>query len=277
MNDFDIQIFNQFHLTNFQCGKCRALLDIDAVHIDNGYDLNPDDWDRVAGRCPVCNVEYVTEREEPSLDKKDALRQYAKSDLSVWEYKYADDKLWNHARNLADISLGVKPVAIEEVRYFATLRTLFFAIIAAKKFIHFTTYGLSQTLYGALRLKSQEIEIRGIASHIYPKFAEKIKKDASTGECDSLELIIYEQSDDPMEWQNSPHQKMIVIDGLLAFKGSANMTEEAWRKAGRGLELVESVTKVREVAELNNKCFSPIWAKHSEFGTRINLPRYRRS
>jgi phosphatidylserine/phosphatidylglycerophosphate/cardiolipin synthase-like enzyme len=50
-----------------------------------------------------------------------------------------------------------------------------------------------------------------------------------------------------------PHQKLIMIDGRLAFKGSANLTERSWRNAGRGRHHVEAVTNVAEVIALHNK------------------------
>ena len=68
-----------------------------------------------------------------------------------------------------------------------------------------------------------------------------------------------------------PHQKLIVIDGLLAFKGSANLTQTAWRSAENNMDVVEIVTDVDEVIKLHNRYFSPIWAKMSEVGDSIEI------
>jgi phosphatidylserine/phosphatidylglycerophosphate/cardiolipin synthase-like enzyme len=57
----------------------------------------------------------------------------------------------------------------------------------------------------------------------------------------------------------APHQKLVVIDGLLAFKGSANLTTTAWRKARKQHELIEVVTNPAEVMRLNNIYFSRSW------------------
>ncbi len=54
---------------------------------------------------------------------------------------------------------------------------------------------------------------------------------------------------------------MIIIDGLLAFKGSANLTLSGWRKAAQGRDVIELVTDLKEVVDLNNRYFSPIWAE----------------
>ena len=68
-----------------------------------------------------------------------------------------------------------------------------------------------------------------------------------------------------------PHQKLIVIDGLLAFKGSANLTLTAWRKAQSGYNELEAVTNMENVINLHNRCFSAIWAKLSEYGNIIAI------
>jgi len=72
-------------------------------------------------------------------------------------------------------------------------------------------------------------------------------------------------------WHEAPHQKLIVIDGLVAFKGSANLTLNGWRKATRGLDHVEVVTNVNEVIDLHNRLFSPVWASFSKVGAAIRI------
>jgi hypothetical protein len=58
---------------------------------------------------------------------------------------------------------------------------------------------------------------------------------------------------------DAPHQKLIVVDGLFAFKGSTNLTNRAIRKADQGLDLNESVTNFQRVTDLNNRYFAPVW------------------
>jgi hypothetical protein len=62
-----------------------------------------------------------------------------------------------------------------------------------------------------------------------------------------------------------------VIDGLVAFKGSANLTLTGWRKAMKGLDHVEVVTNVTEVIDLHNKLFSPVWAQFSKIGDAVRI------
>lgn len=50
-----------------------------------------------------------------------------------------------------------------------------------------------------------------------------------------------------------------MIDGLIAFKGSANLTRSAWRKATEQREMIEAVTDPGEIAKLHNRYFSKVW------------------
>lgn len=72
------------------------------------------------------------------------------------------------------------------------------------------------------------------------------------------------------QWHEAPHQKLIVVDGLLAFKGAANLTLTGWRKAAKGLDHVEVVTKTEEIIDLHNRLFAPVWAQRSGMGPTID-------
>lgn len=58
---------------------------------------------------------------------------------------------------------------------------------------------------------------------------------------------------------DAPHQKLLIIDGLVAFKGSTNLTNAGPRRADRALDISEAVTDFAEVTDLNNKYFAPVW------------------
>jgi phosphatidylserine/phosphatidylglycerophosphate/cardiolipin synthase-like enzyme len=73
------------------------------------------------------------------------------------------------------------------------------------------------------------------------------------------------------KWDKLPHQKLVVIDGLMGFKGSANLTQTAWRKAEIGYDEIEVVTDVEKVINLHNRYFSPVWADLSEYGDTIMI------
>jgi phosphatidylserine/phosphatidylglycerophosphate/cardiolipin synthase-like enzyme len=98
--------------------------------------------------------------------------------------------------------------------------------------------------------------VRGIVANVDERMLDEftlLKNEAPSGYFDIIPLLRREP------WQDFPHQKLLVVDGLLAFKGSANLTLNGWRKAARGLEHIEAVTTVNEVIDLHNKLFSPVW------------------
>lgn len=68
-----------------------------------------------------------------------------------------------------------------------------------------------------------------------------------------------------------PHQKILVIDVLIAFKGSANLTLSGWRKAANGREFLEIVTNIDDVIDLNNRFFSPVWADLNNIHNEIEM------
>lgn len=57
----------------------------------------------------------------------------------------------------------------------------------------------------------------------------------------------------------------------MTFKGNANLTQTAWRKAGISYDEVEVITNVEKVIELHNRYFSPVWADLSQYGNTITI------
>jgi hypothetical protein len=68
---------------------------------------------------------------------------------------------------------------------------------------------------------------------------------------------------------DEPHHKIVIIDGLIAFKGLANLTHTAWRSLSNGMDILEVVTETDEVIKLHNYFFSPLWAKRSNVKDEI--------
>ena len=56
-------------------------------------------------------------------------------------------------------------------------------------------------------------------------------------------------------------QSLIIVDGIVAFKGSANLTFDGWSREG---EIREVVMNFDEVMELNKKYFVPFYKKALE-------------
>jgi hypothetical protein len=89
------------------------------------------------------------------------------------------------------------------------------------------------------------------------------------GYCTS-ETLIEDSISTPLE-----HLQLVVIDGLCAFKGSANLTQTAWRSAAQGMDHVEVVSNIEEVASLHNRLFSPVWGRMSNISEQINMDIWR--
>lgn len=61
--------------------------------------------------------------------------------------------------------------------------------------------------------------------------------------------------------QQKTHQKILIIDGILAFTGSVNLTQEALNKieGPTPKEHVQAITDIEAVKDLNKRYFSPVF------------------
>ncbi len=226
MDSFDLDALLRFTPPQHLCERCFALLS------------------DVEGCCPVCGVRYLATDEFPTISP-------------YLDYKglgIGFDNLIDHCRDLAQIARSTRESLAAPQAYYPPMRALFAALQAAERFVHFTTYGISALLLGALKLTAQRVDVRGVVSGVKSEAMARELTDY-TDEAPRMNIRLF-----PNESQYFPHQKIIVIDGLLAFKGSANMTDFGWRKAALGREVIEPVTDVAEVVELHNRFFSPIWS-----------------
>lgn len=228
---FDIDTLVGFQPPAYLCPRCRALL--------------PALRDVPPRRCPACLLAFPEDAAE---------RTSAFTTAKLVLHRRDADTLY-HAQRLAQIARAAR----ESLRAFnpeyPPMRALLEAFSTARYCIHFTTYGISAMLLGALKLASMRVQVCGIISGVKHDTMYKEVHDYA-GETPDLQLRIF-QNDSAY----FPHQKLIVIDGLLAFKGSANMTDFGWRKAAHGREVIELVTELNEVADLHNRFFSPVWAQ----------------
>jgi len=240
MSDFDIGTLLDFKPPKVLCEKCKALL----------YSV-PCKWKKKFAWCPVCDVKYLPSDEYPMYR---GARYLTSNNHGIsFENPIA------HGQKLAAIAHNFN----KNEENYPPMRALFEALNSAKQFVHFTTFGLSHILFGALKLKAQSVDIRGIAANIHSGFVPEIQD--FSNEAGKMEIQVFERNTPNGNWSNIPHQKLIVIDGLMAFKGAANMTNDGWRKAANGRDHVEIVTNIKDVVELHNKLFSPVWAEFSDF------------
>lgn len=236
---FDLDSLLRFSPPRFLCESCYALL----------HEVN--------GACPVCGARYIPTDEFPT-----SAGYLAHKGLDL---QFND--LIEHCRDLAQIARRTRESLAAPQPFYLPMRALFAALQTAEQFVHFTTYGISAMLLGALKLTAQRVDVRGVVSGVK---TENILRELTdyTEEAPHLNIRLF-----PNESPYFPHQKIIVVDGLLAFKGSANMTDFGWRKAAHRREVIEPVTDVAEVVDLHNRFFSPVWS-HNAAPDKILMTAY---
>lgn len=126
---------------------------------------------------------------------------------------------------------------------------LYKAVKQAKHFVHLLTRSVDSSMLDVLG--QTDIQVRGFIS-------------STEGINNLSRLNHYNQGN----WQKglgffqNIHTKLLVIDGVLAFKGSANLSEYAWRGAFGNYpkDIIEIVIDPLEIARLNNLYFVPTWS-----------------
>ncbi|MCI0486698.1 MAG: phospholipase D family protein [Blastocatellia bacterium] len=261
MSGFDIEGLLKFQPARYYCVKCLALTgEISTKPSGPGTIRNRD------GRleCSVCQLEYVP----TSSYSRSAVASYL-ADMSCHIKSVAD---LNHARQLARIGSDVR----RGDPHYPPVRGLLEALSRARDFAHFTTFNMSRVMVGALKVTAQRISVRGAVSAIDSALLAELVDYRE--EAPGLSVKAYDS--DPDETKRI-HENMIVIDGLLAFKGPANLTMSEWRKAayqypdreggGSTSKSETVVTDVEEVIALHNSNFSPRWARMSMIGDKITM------
>lgn len=249
---FDITSILEFNPPTYACPACRGLFR--QVESDRSVTKTDDPWS-YGQRCPVCRSLFV---EDEWTKEKYASRWLQREGHSINHGK----QLMDHSRTLATLlhSARGRPALAQSgvggAPPWPTTRLLFEVLARARHFVHFTTYGISHVMVGALKVTSMRVPVYGFASNVDAN--TRVELVEMTSEAPNLHAKVI-PSTTPA--QDAPHQKLIIVDGLLAFKGSANLTNSGLRKADRGLDISEVVTDYEQVTALNNKYFAPVWKR----------------
>ena len=193
-----------------------------------------------------------------SNSKEDRIRSYFKEkNLYIDLYQPRE-----HSSHLASI---IQMLEDDE----PPIKVLMTALADAKCFVHFATFGISHQMLGILKMTSYSVPVRGFVSLGYDR--QSISPELIDYSKESPNLTIKVVKGNSKNWEELPHQKLIVIDGLIAFKGSVNLTQTAWRKSAKHYDNLEVETDIEKVIQLNNDYFSPVWGKLSDFGSEITI------
>ncbi|MCS7071825.1 MAG: hypothetical protein NZM00_09995, partial [Anaerolinea sp.] len=129
MHHFDLDSLLRFTPPRFLCERCAALL----------IDLHTD---RSKFSCPVCGVTYLAGTEVLSVE--DYLRARG------LEIHFSD--VIGHSQQLARIARQARESLMGKRALYPPMRALFEALGSARRFVHFTTFGISAMLVGALKM-----------------------------------------------------------------------------------------------------------------------------
>lgn len=157
-----------------------------------------------------------------------------------------------HATDLAKLAVELR----ESTGDNPPLRVLMKLLLASRSFIHVMSFNFDEFTLALLEMAAQRTSIAATFSGVDPKRQTLLEQVGV--EAPSLE---YRVEGTKADIGDQNHGKLIVIDGLLAVIGSPNLTRPAWRKAAANMEIVEVVSDISRVADLNNRYFSPLWRR----------------
>lgn len=177
-----------------------------------------------------------------------------------------EEKNKPHLEELARVGWWLPPHRKPEAMVYEPLALLFQAIGAASWYIHFVTYSVDSTILGALQMASNKVQVRGIVGNLndYNRNALEAVNGLDVQSPFAKFAIMTSTTRTPMI--DGVHNKMLFIDGVLAIRGSANLTINAYSKASRKslTESVEAVTIPDAAAELHNTYFARIWSQNTQ-------------
>lgn len=153
------------------------------------------------------------------------------------------------------------------------LNLLIDAISKSKNFINFLTYNIDTTFLSLLYLASRFTSVRGIVAGTpwnsengggnFNRSLLETFHDTTSREMDFAMLV-----DNDIE---ENHTKLVIIDGLLAFGGSVNLSYRGYKKASKGKELPLVESNPDKVIEMNNSYFANQWTKLNELEDNFPL------
>jgi hypothetical protein len=232
MEDFDILSLLAFDPPGFLCKNCLNIFGLQtSKFFEQSNDLLKETW----LECPTCKFKVYDTQELLDIHHEDIMGQ---------------------ARRLADIGKAMH-YSLRDGKV-PPMRVLLATLLNADSFVHFTTLGINHILLGALKVISQKVNVNGIIVNPAESVIEELKEHQD--ETPRMNLII-RQSSGYSDSEETPHTKLIIIDGLLAFAGSANFTLAGWRKARKQYEYVQVITEIGKIQDLHNRHFSSIWYK----------------
>lgn len=235
--------------TTYVCPRCAAIL---GTALQLGTDGVPI---CEACKCRFLRCDCVDCEEDRACGRRTFETVYEW--LRAFGFRHEIDSPLSHSRALARAVTLLDP-GDENFRWHSPAQAVYTSLAQAQAFVHFTTWGLSEEFLGALKLiASKGVVVRGIVSAANKYIIDRLDECWTFTGC--LNIRAFAESE-PRSSQ--PHFKLLVVDGLLAFEGSANLTTAGWRKIATYADTMTALTSPGKVAEQNNRFFAKAWREH---------------
>jgi len=167
------------------------------------------------------------------------------------------DNLFEHGRALAILASRARgfltaPHGAPPSYAYPPARALFDAFHHAQRFVHFTTCSISQQLIGALTMTAQRVHVRGLVAEAEDSLSADLTRPEEAPDLD-IRLL-------PTEGETPRPETLIIVDGLVAFRGLPSLTLCGLRQAAARGAAFDVVTDVDAVMQCHNVLFSALWA-----------------
>jgi phosphatidylserine/phosphatidylglycerophosphate/cardiolipin synthase-like enzyme len=258
MSSFDISTLVEFHPPTERCPLCHALWSSELYSPTSSF-ICPGCGSLLVPRASVGTTIVGYSTELPALgpvsrDKNQPVLGWPTIQSTATAghtINLGSDPL-AHAVELARLARQMRAVDDNN----PPLRVLMNLLQTARSFVHITSFGFDEFTIAVLEMAAQNVPIAVIFSG-----ADKNKLSGLTHVLTEAPYLACRVEGTRHDRTDQNHGKLIVVDGLLALTGSTNLTRPAWRKAAANMEIVDVVTDISRITELNNRYFSPLWAR----------------
>ncbi|MFC1932619.1 hypothetical protein ACFLXU_03180 [Chloroflexota bacterium] len=176
---------------------------------------------------------------------------------------------------IKDMEAAAPSGSFDDTRpYYRPLNYLLDALKLAKNFVNIATESMDAFFLGVLCLKQSEPEIEQRVMLWHP---QRLYEDLGQLMNHSMVIKGFQKRENVISrglliaTVSKAHQKLFVIDGVVAFKGSANASLDAWTDQGN---IIDLVTNPISIQTLNRRYFASYMAK-KRTGVDVLWPKMR--
>ncbi len=209
--------------------------------------------------CSVCKSEY---NDFSSLDLRDDKESSFEYPISINEY---------NINSLSALACQFPPYSEISSLEHNAWELLLKIIQQARKFVHFSTWYTTQEFYDEITGFSDSVAIRGIvgdskSNQLARYVVTDLEENSKRGHPKNADIIF--QTGKHHGFRS--HIKLIIIDGIIAIRGSANLAKYAWDnllpRNEDGIlipgEMIDVIATPQEVMRLNNTYFAPYFSMY---------------